>query len=445
MDNKKISIRIQNIISDNTQFSLFDVDKICEQFGLYGAVIPFKMDDINSGERGMYVIVSIYPIPEEVNPRNIINDASRDRNVMLTSTNAFRVDPGSLSNTLSSLLYFCLREQFLMMMFAEFNTELPEKINVSEFNLLRMYNEMRYAPNATKETKEVCNLRLQEYFDHLKPTWRRSQEWIDFYHSGRFKPSKYDPYTSTGGKKDFKNRNNRNVSLEHLCEASQVVINLNLSLILWEQTKELMEKEFPYVEYHEGEIEVSESSYCGDDDVTEAEQYLQLKKVFDQKGADFMKDQNIYRYDTINVHIKKSDMKIFKYCFQKSYLEFTKQADRNKLLSRGPIEYINMDMYEIPKLLSEFKKYNIPFDFDILGEFYDSDTVNNVCVLYNACDSNIVQNIAGELIFDNSKYTIVHKEQQINLSDKIKMIDGHLDRNDNPFVNKKKMIGEPKR
>lgn len=360
---------------------------LCQSFHIYCKIIPYKMGTIDS-RAGHYVVLGIEPIPENVNPIEIIERDNRRKDVFYPKNCAVQVNKEHMMTLLNKVTDYCRKAEFLKYICHEYKVKMPQFIKKIELNTLMSLNYDATNPTYDSYAREVHQQKIDDYVelnmeeDDGKDVLEKEKSTGIF---GLFKKDK---------------KKNQNVSMEKLFEGSNLVRKICISEFQYEDFQEEIKK-FPDVLYHEGEKKVYDHGMVDGpwgkaitdrefNEILEKRFATMQYKVLDGIAPSYFEDRILY--------FKESDLQIVASIVNK--IEF-KYSQCNPLwemrnLGDGMLSVFDISTTDTMNFISLAKAQKLPFCLDYEGKM-STPNFETIGVIVTTYDAPRVKRILSKL------------------------------------------------
>lgn len=363
-----------------------EVQDKCRKYGIYGNVVyydPYPSISEAKHEK-LYIVAGNDPRIENdkfaatLKPDEIIRRNERTEGLFYTDLWAWDMTEGSPIDAYDELMEYGNRIEFLSSIYAEFNTDLPEKIWDNEINVLLKYYEAYLAglfnKNAPyKEAKEG----LDKFFKNEKNSGKLNKEWLEYSRSDRF------PIDESLLKKiiNFFNRKSNVIELETLVERSNGIKTLEMDEFEYKVFAKKMQEMYPEVTFAISDISVIDHGGLGTIDkttvpptkyVSQEEFAVTLKNRFAQEGWNCISDLNPCYWEIRKVHYRAVDEPIIARVYNAIAYQYTNSLDQQSIDYDGDIQLYKVSKNNFMNFVSEAKAQNLRYHIDFKGEYSDT-------------------------------------------------------------------------
>lgn len=381
------------------------IQEVCEEYGLYAKIVNYKNGYSVLGT-GVYVVVSMYPIPDNIKPYKLCDRNERNNQVFYPKNFAVKLTPDNPVVAFDSIIQFCKKSEFLRALYKEFDAELPECVRYTELTGLENWNEGRYNDSMGAEYQLKCFEGLETFFKQEKKKNKTAQEKRRFWRS-----DKYDERASWFQKQsDFNNRNEPVVRLNVLLQYTDDVNKLEMPEEYYASFLDYLKKCYPEVTIAADEKETIDNGLIAlskklpkdhpamrQKPITAAEFNEIMRRNFATQGWKCVEEYQPAKWEYRNIYYKEVDEPQIIAAFNDISLEFADPEPMQTMKERGKCCMVDLSITDFRNFVALAKQNHLLFHVDNTGKFA-MPSLENIHVVYNVKDQNIVDTILSTLV-----------------------------------------------
>ena len=218
-------------LTPSTREQLRKLETIGDEYGLYMSIVDFRNPDSVLGS-GIYVVASVYPIPENVNPYDLVRRRERAQQLFYVDSFAVKISSKNVMVAFDQLVEYCAKAELLKDLYEEYKTPLPECLRNTEVRGLQNWCDGRYSSKFDYKFQQDCQKGLRTFFK-LEKTQAEKRK---FFRSTKYDEQAYDEGKISGffqKNKDFEKRDDPVVNLSLLMESNGDINTLEISEYLY--------------------------------------------------------------------------------------------------------------------------------------------------------------------------------------------------------------------
>lgn len=394
------------------------VQDTCEEFGIYGSIIPYRSSTVPESDRNRdYIIASLSPsLPENFNPEQQLRKQERSKKFFYPHIWVYDLNENSNQLRVNhQMTEYCQKARFLSQLYAAYNTPLPEVLRTSEVNqILDAWEAMHHA-SANQSLTQKGQKDLDAFFKRENDKGKR--DWMQFFRSDRF--------PDNGGKlakiKAFNNRHNQVVDKAQLELFNANTKSLTMQEHEYQIFHELMAKQHPEVTYSVGKMEVVDHGLMEMDDAENSpfgrsvsgEEYAVIRKErFANEGWDALAGLNMAYWEFRDVYFRDIDEPIIASVYNKITLEYAKCDSVTDLMTRGPMHLKQIPIDDFMNFVSLAKANKLRFYIDTEG-IYSIPSLEYVNVIYNEQQTQLLEAITARMLHDKTSHSYLFDRESL--------------------------------
>lgn len=415
---------VENKNSDFDIVGLSDnVKSICTQYGLYGSVVSYKPYPL-SEEADIYFVASMYPIPDDVNPKEIADREERSFAIVHPKSFAFKFSSESALSFYDELVQYCKQAEFVKKLYSEFKTPVPDKLRTDELYALIEYNDGRYNPKLTPSQRGDYEKGLEQFFKNENQSSQLKKEWLSHYRSEKFEANTSLAKTLF----NFFKRESPEISLTQLQSTSDDLKVAVINEHEYEKFKTTIQEKYPDVVYSVTECEkidkgLLKTSSSLDKEiigpygkvVTYKEFCSVLDKDFAEKGYEAIKDLNPLYFETRWLTYRSVDEPIVAKTINNIRYSYAKCNSLLEIKGHGDTRVVSIPINDFRNFVSLAKANNLPFYVDYDG-LLDEPSLSCLQIAYGSYHEPLVNGIIDRILSDKVQFS--HYETSSNTLDK---------------------------
>ncbi len=407
----------------------YNADDVAKEYGLYSKFVTINK---YSGQPDIYLVFSVNPIKEDVNPIEIINRNDRNNNLFYPENFAVNLSQTNPLLAWEYITYYLGHAEFLCELYSTFNVPLPKKIRTDELSALKTFARGQANTNYDMDTRKKYAEGLREYFEQESSRGKLAQEWNEFYRSELFDDDK----SFVKNLISFLNRKNPEVELDTLLDSNDNLKKCYATEHHYKEFKEIIKEKYPDVKYSVSEKKVVDQGVIVDPEtkkpaatqfgfcVTEEEYDRICEARFAIDGFQCLEGLNPSYFEGRYIYYKASDENIVASVFNDICFRWAKCSSLEELKARGKIEQIDIPAGQMKNFYVGAKQHKIPFYID--NDVNRSPRLDVVHVLYNSVDHDKMGRYVTGLTLAN--FSLAHvSPDDIAYSIDIDKVDNLLD------------------
>ena len=403
---EKASIQSQVLSSPYALDKISRIDEVCNDYGLYGRIINYKNDESVLGS-GLYIVIGVNPIDDDIKPYKIANRIVRDPDLFYPREFAVKLTPENPMVAFDQAMDFCQNAEFLSRLYKEFNTKLPECIRYSELSGLKNWCDGRYNSNVNDRFRTECAKGLKTFFKNENSVFGQDKRKF-------FRSERYDEKASSWQRqKDFSNRDSSIIRRDLLLNSSDETCKKTIEKSRYDNFIKYMEKAFPEVLFSIEKKEVvdlglidlakdlpEDHPFMAQKPVTNEEFEKVIRERFATEGFDCTNNLKPSRWEFYNIYYKKVDEPQIIAAYNDIYLAFADHDPLQDIKARGPMNMIDLPVDDIHYFVALAKSKHLQFHFDHRGKF-SVPSFTDIHVVDSSWDQKIMDDIVSEMVSNN--------------------------------------------
>lgn len=366
-----------------------DIEEIAKKYGLYS---KFVTVDNYTDEPDIYLVFSVNPIPDNVNPVDIINRNERNNNLFYPESFAVNLSQVNPLLVWERISYYLGNAEFLCELYSNFEVPLPKKIRDDELSALKTFYCGQTNVNYDMDTRKKYAEGLREFFKQETTKGKFSREWKEFYRSELFDKDK----SFLKNFISFLNRKNPEVELNILLDSNDDIRKAYVSEHRYKGFKRIIKEKYPDVKYNVSEKRVVDQGLIVDPETNKpvVTQYgltvtdEECDKICDARfaidGFKCLDGLNPSYFEGRDLIYKVSDENIIASVLNDICYRWAKCSSLEELKARGKLEQVDIPASQMKNFYVGAKYREIPFYID--NDVNRKPNFEVAHVLYNACD-----------------------------------------------------------
>lgn len=367
--------------------SYFNPEFVASSYGMFYKEISVPNP---TGESDVYWVFSIKPISDKVNPVEIINKVSRNQHLFYPeafAVNAKEGDPVVNWSEITSYLKFA---EFLVDLYKNFDTPLPEYIRYNEINDLIDFCSNQNNVDFTEDSRKQYSAGVKAFFELENTGSKIKKEWRDFYRSELYS----DEQSLAKNMVKFLKRDEPEVEIDALLESNDTFKEIRIPEHYYKKFQQIIKEQYPDVKYYAGNLRICDKGIIVDPKtgerpvtqygktVTDKEYDRILERDFAQKGHDSVRGLSISYIENRDILYKASDENIVASIINNLMLKWAKCPSIEELQRKGKLKKIDIPIKYLKNFYILMKDNNIPITID--NDVNRKPNFKMAHVLYNA-------------------------------------------------------------
>ncbi len=388
---------------NNLQLFFYSAD-VAKEYGLFAKTV---VKPNYSGKPDIYEVFGVAPIPEDVNPVEIINRNDRNSTIFYPENYAVNISKENPLMAWEKICQYLTHAEFMCELYDEFQLPLPKKIRVDELSALVTFCCGRDNPDYDLETRKNYAKGLRDFFEQEKSHGKFMKSWQEFYRSELFDGDK----SLIRNFFVFLKRHEPETSLDVLLESNFELKKLYIPEHFYEKFKKVIKESYPEVKYNVSDLKVVDKGALVDPKsgeravtqfgkcVTDEEVNRIMEKRFAAEGFACLEGLDVFHYEGRDLFYKASDENIIASVYNTLRLNWAKCATPEELLNIGKVEQIDVPFSQMKKFYVCMQQLGVPFAID--NDANNNPTPETVHVLYNAVNGDLVGKLLTGITFAN--------------------------------------------
>ncbi|MEQ2040982.1 hypothetical protein [Mediterraneibacter gnavus] len=423
-------------LTPSTREQLRKLETIGDEYGLYTSIVDFRNPDSVLGS-GIYVVASVYPIPENVNPYDLVRRRERAQQLFYVDSFAVKISSKNVMVAFDQLVEYCAKAELLKDLYEEYKTPLPECLRNTEVRGLQNWCDGRYSSKFDYKFQQDCQKGLRTFFK-LEKTQAEKRKF--------FRSTKYDEQAYNEGKisgffqknKDFEKRDDPVVNLSLLMESNGDINTLEISEYLYPKFHHYIKNCFPDVEFAVGDVNVVDyglvdlAKKLPEDHpimecrpVTSAEYEETIRRDFATEGWRCIENMMPAKWESRKIYYKNVDEPEIITAFNNLYLEFARAKSFDEIARRGEMSMVDISIDDFHRFAAWAQDYDLKYHIDHRGQIA-APSFTDIHVVYSKKDEDKMSEVLRSL-FQNRMETS-HLFQKETLEDQVLAVEKTLDK-----------------
>lgn len=387
---------------------------VAKEYGIFSKRIV-KHDYIDN--KDTYLVFSLEPIDEDINPIEVINRNNRNQGVFYPHNFAININEENPLIAWERIISYLSSAEFLYELYEEFHAPLPRKIRVDELEALISHWCGRKNQKFDSQTREHYAKNLIEFFRQETSRGKFLSEWQDFYRSELFDEKK----SFINNLFIFLRRKEPEVKLKVLLASNYELRKAYIPEHYYNEFRNIIKEKYPDVKYHISKKQIVDKGIIIDPKTKLAvntqfgltvtdKQYDKIReRRFSEEGFACLDGLNLSYYEGRKIFYVASDENIIASVLNNIRLRWAKCIPLQVLLERGEIEGVNIPYSQMMNFYVSLKQHNIPFVVD--NDVNSNTNLEFVRILYNTEDAEIVGKLSAGLTWANITLSHVKPEE----------------------------------
>ncbi len=405
--NMNINSNIQfgyNPLMSSNKLLVNNYEKLAQEYGLFSKQV-MVYGPTNVGVP--YLVFSMNPIDDNVNPVEIINRNKRNPNLFYYKDFAVCLTGDNPLITLSNVVEYLSYAEFMYELYEVFDTELPDKIRIDELEELVNFYNGQYNLDFDDELRTHYSEGVKDFFKKENEKGKFSKAWQKFYRSELFDENK----SFVGNFLTYLKKSEPEIDIDVLLESGSEIRKVYVPEHRYKEFRETIKSDYPDVKFHVSDKKIKDKGLIVDPEtgsrvesqygicVTDEEYDKIFEKSFSSEGFGCLEDLNPSYFEGRNVYYKSSDENIIASVLNNICYRWAKCFSLKELEARGPLEMVDIPSKQMKNFYVSMRRYNIPFHID--NDVKRNPNFKVAHVLYNTFDREKVTNIVAGLAIAN--------------------------------------------
>ncbi len=389
---------------ENNMRLFFYAEDVAKKYGIFS---KFVVRPNYSDKPDMYLVFSLDPIEDTVNPVEIINRNKRNTNLFFPESHAVNINAVNPLLAWEEISYYLSRAEFMCELYREFQVPLPKKIRDDELDALITFYCGRNNPNYDMQTRRDYAAGLREYFKQELSRGKFKKEWQEFYRSELFDKDKSFVKNFIA----FLKRKEPETTIDVLLESSSDLKKTYISEHHYEEFRNRIKTEYPDVKYNVSDKIVVDKGVIVDPKTNKAvktqygitvtdKEYDQIRESrFAVDGFKCLDGLNLSRSEGRNLFYKASDENIIASVLNDIRYRWARCHSLDVLKNRDNIEKIDVPVSQLGNFYVAVQQYGIPIVID--NDVNNNPTLDVVHVLYNSQDAELLGKLVAGITYAN--------------------------------------------
>ncbi len=395
-----------------------DLPEYCKHYDIFCELVT-KSKYAFSNEKETYLVFSAFPIPEDLDVKDIYIRNERSNRLFYTDYYVIKLDENaSPLGLVDEAVAYCKTVEFLKKLFSEFHTKLPRVIRGDEIGGLKEYNRGRNNRSLPPEARAQYQKGLKKFFKQENTRSKYLQKWRAFSRTDKFdrKASVLKMF------RDFHNRDSQITDLDLLHETNDDLKTLRISEHEFVKFQEDMKRLYPDVLYAASEIEVQNEGFDVQRDkgkpvskiksgpygklVTYEAFCKERERVFATEGFQGIRDLNPAYYETRQLTYKEVDEPYIAAVVNSNRFAYAKCNELHEVKNPNidSFSYIDLPVGDMMNFVSLAKANKVPFYLDCFGKF-GIPNLDSIRIVYQPIHLQMVESITQRLIKEKFQYS----------------------------------------
>lgn len=361
------------------------------EYGIYAKVLQCR--------DGIYVIGSLDPITDDVNPVSIIRRNERNRQLFYPRTYAVKLTDGdNIMLFADNFLKYCKEAEFIKNIYDEYKLPVPEQLRYNEVYALMRFKHTSVNENCDDLLRNLHKSRLDKFFKHEHQNGLRGL-WRNFFRS--------EYYDEDAGKfknlRIFLSPKTSKSDVDMLFTSSDSVKRLEMQEHEYKKFKKILREYYPDIQFAVSKkytVDHGMIDIPGMGKSVTFEEFAKIRdKQFAANGYRALQNFNISHWEFRDVFFKIADEPIIAEVYHNLTLKFVNCVQLRTLRDRGDISHVNVPAADIMDFSHLANENNVKIYIDKWGEF-DTPNFDTICVVYNDFDEVKVNGINNIILED---------------------------------------------
>lgn len=366
------------------------------EYGLFTQKVSVPQPGAETKE---YLVLSLTPIKDDINPVAIINRNKRNKNIFYPENFAIELHSENPLLMWEKISNYMAYAEFVYELYEQFDTPLPQAIRTDEVEALSNFYCNYNDKDFDIETRKGYLEGLRKFFENENTKSRFKKEWHKFYRSELFDADK----SLVQNFFNFIRRNEPETSVDTLIESNGELKKVYMAEHHYKEFREIIKERYPDVKYSVTDKQISDKGILTDPEtgkrvetpygktVTDEEYDKILEERFASEGFACLDGLTPSLFLGRDVMYKASDENIIASVSHEVSLRWAKCCDLKTLEKDGPVHSIDIPAGQIMNFYVGMKENKVPFFIDYNEN--SSPNFTTLRIVYNAVNENTVQNI----------------------------------------------------
>lgn len=370
--------------------------KLARDYGLYVKKVFMAQPGDDAKE---FLVFSLSPIKDDVNPVAIINRNKRNNNIFYPENFAVELHSENPLLTWERISSYVGYAELLYDLYEQFETPLPKAIRIDEVSSLANFYSQASNPDFDEATRLDYLNGLREFFKDENPKSKFKREWQEFYRSELYDSDK----TFLQNFFAFLKRDEPETSIDTLVESNGDLRKVYMPEHHYKAFREIIKERYPDVKYSVGDKQVIDKGIIVDPKtnmpietpygktITKEAYDKVIEERFADEGHACLDGLAPAYFEGRDVVYKTSDENIIASVAQEVTLRWAKCADLNTLKQNGDLNFVAIPIGHMMNFYVAMKNAGIPIYID--NDVNSQPNFETVRVVYNDCNEDVVKNI----------------------------------------------------
>lgn len=403
--------------SDYIINKLYNVSDICEQYGLYGGIVDYNINEQSLGS-GYYLIAGTNDSVFHQNPYEMAQNIQRSPSAFYPKYFSVRITNDNCIVIFNQLIEYCKKAEFICKLYKEYNISLSERISNSELVALKNAYNGQYIDSFDAKFRMDSKAELNNFFRHEKQTGFKKN-------IRDFSRSDLCPDDSVGFRQyiNYFKHKSQEVDIKVLLHSSDSVKKLVLEEHVYKKLKNLINDLYPDVIFSIGEKETSDNGlleiakhlpknhpfFENTIPVTSEEYDRIVKEKFDSQGFDAVYKFIPSHFEWREFYYRAIDEPKIVAIFNSILLDYVNCDTLSYIQNKGPISMIDYPINDFMNFYSLAKANDVRFHIDFFGKV-STPELDVVHVIYNNSDQYKIDSIIKRLTDEKIEFSHLLKK-----------------------------------
>lgn len=397
---------------NNRQLFNFAGD-VAKEYGVFSKTV---VKENYTGKPDVYLVFSVNPIKDDVNPVEIINRYNRSSAIFYPESFAVNINEGNPLLIWENVASYLGYAEFMCEVYGEFDVPLPQKIRVDELMALTTFYCGQSNPKYDEETRKRYSEGVRDFFKQEASRGKFLSEWQEFYRSDLFDADK----SFVGNFFTFLKRNEPETKLDVLLESNDNLKKVYVSEHYYSEFRKTIKEDYPDVKYNVSDKKVVDKGTIVDPktklaiqtqfglSVSDKQYDTICERRFATEGFSCLDGLNQTHFEGRDLFYKASDENIIASVLNNIRLRWAKCPSIDELKFRGKIEQIDIPYSQLKNFYVTMQQYGVPFAID--NDANNMPSLDVVHVLYASVDRDKVSRLVTGLTLANISLSHVTTE-----------------------------------
>ena len=370
--------------------------KLARDYGLFAKKVYMAQPGSEAKE---YLVFSISPIKDDVNPVAIINRNNRNNKIFYPENFAIEMHAGNPLLAWEKISRYVAYAELICDAYNQFGTSLPKAIRMDELLELANFYCKANSTSFDEETRKDYWKGLRDFFKDENPKSKFKKEWLAFYRSELYDADK--SFLQNLGA--FMKRHEPETSLDNLIESSGDLKKVYMPEHHYKKFREIIKERYPGVKYSVSEKRVVDKGLIVDPDtnravdtpygktITEEEYDKIIEERFAIEGFACLDGLTPSYFEGRDIMYKASDENIVAAVSHEVAYRWAKCPSLETIKQRGALSSVDIPVGHLRSFYCEMMDADIPIYID--SDVNSQPNFETVRIIYSERDDRVVHNI----------------------------------------------------